>query len=330
MQQLVDKYGTQKDDIPQHASGDDVLLGARRWFPSDEHPVVWVTANRCCLEKSIKRGQPPSHQLLHQRNVTQKIPMCCREATQQVVLQPLKLNLEVGPLPGHHLSQQLLLQAHRSHCEVDEGGLGLELRREMGIIQLGVDDELKLHHPQLWPEPVSDPLDALLLRVDDERPTLTGGQDGSVLGGHPVIWQALVMPGSHSGIICKHEDGIQAFCHGHRDLERKQRNDVTVVEQLEAAAVKSVHLVLELSPALLQKGIFEDGPEHGPNLCCTSKHSCTVSIWSFRKSCRSLTSISLSEYTLQDSWSHNTPSVSNNKDRMTQGHEFLQLHHLTE
>lgn len=52
--------------------------------------------------------------------------------------------LQVGPFPGHYLSQQLFFQAHRSHCEVDEGGLGLELRREMGIGQLGVEDELKV------------------------------------------------------------------------------------------------------------------------------------------------------------------------------------------
>lgn len=80
----------------------------------------------------------------------------------------------------------------------------------------------QLHHPQLWTQTLSEPLDALLLRVNDERPTLTGGQDGSILGRHPIIWQALVMPGSHGGIICKHEDWIQAVCQGHTDLEREQ------------------------------------------------------------------------------------------------------------
>ena len=78
------------------------------------------------------------------------------------------------------------------------------------------------------------PLDALLLRVNDKWPTLTGGQDGSVLGGHPIIWQALVMPGSHSGIICKHEDWIQAVCQGYGDLEQKPTSDVTLVGALVA------------------------------------------------------------------------------------------------
>lgn len=38
------------------------------------------------------------------------------------------------------------------------------------------------------------------------------------------------MPGGHTGVICKHEDWIQAFCQGYRDLEQKQGNDVTRVE----------------------------------------------------------------------------------------------------
>lgn len=41
------------DGILQHASGDNMLLRARCWFPSDEHPVVWVTVHCCCLQKSI-------------------------------------------------------------------------------------------------------------------------------------------------------------------------------------------------------------------------------------------------------------------------------------
>ena len=35
------------------------------------------------------------------------------------------------------------------------------------------------------------------------------------------------MPGSHGGIICKHEDGIQAVCQGYGDLEQKPGSDVT-------------------------------------------------------------------------------------------------------
>lgn len=37
-----------------------------------------------------------------------------------------------------HLSQELLLQASLSHCEVNEGGLGLQLRREVRVGQLCV------------------------------------------------------------------------------------------------------------------------------------------------------------------------------------------------
>lgn len=44
------------------------------------------------------------------------------------------------------------------------------------------------------------------------------------------------MPGSHSGIICKHEDWIQAVCQGYRDLEQKQRNDVTSVGTLSSSS----------------------------------------------------------------------------------------------
>lgn len=46
--------------------------------------------------------------LLHQRNITQKITMGCREAIQQVVLQPFKLNLEVVLLCGQlHLGKHV-------------------------------------------------------------------------------------------------------------------------------------------------------------------------------------------------------------------------------
>lgn len=46
-------------------------------------------------------------ELLHQRNIPQKITMGCREPIQQVVLQPLELNLEVVLLRG-----QVHLQKH--------------------------------------------------------------------------------------------------------------------------------------------------------------------------------------------------------------------------
>lgn len=78
----------------------------------------------------------------------------------------------------------------------------------------------QLHHPQLRAQTLPQPLDALLLWVHHERPTLAGGQDGGVLDGHPIVWQTLVVPGSHCGVICKHEDGVQAVCQGHRGLEQ--------------------------------------------------------------------------------------------------------------
>lgn len=80
----------------------------------------------------------------------------------------------------------------------------------------------QLHHPQLRAQTLLEPLDALLLRVHDQRPTLAGGQNGCVLNGHPIVWQALVVPGSHGGIICKHEDGIQAVCQGHGGLRQTE------------------------------------------------------------------------------------------------------------
>lgn len=51
------------DGILQDPSGDVVLIRVWCWLPGDEHPVVWVTVNRCRLEKSIKRGQPSRHQV---------------------------------------------------------------------------------------------------------------------------------------------------------------------------------------------------------------------------------------------------------------------------
>lgn len=46
-------------------------------------------------------------ELLHQRNISQKITMGCREPIQQIVLQPLELNLEVVLLHGQlHLGKR--------------------------------------------------------------------------------------------------------------------------------------------------------------------------------------------------------------------------------
>lgn len=41
------------DGILQYASGDNMLLWARCWFPCDEHPVVWVTIHRLRLQEGV-------------------------------------------------------------------------------------------------------------------------------------------------------------------------------------------------------------------------------------------------------------------------------------
>lgn len=46
--------------------------------------------------------------------------------------------LQVRPLMADHLSQELLLQASLRHCEVNEGGLCLQLGREVRVGQLCV------------------------------------------------------------------------------------------------------------------------------------------------------------------------------------------------
>lgn len=84
------------------------------------------------------------------------------------------------------------------------------------------------HDPQMCTEPDLNPSDALLLLVSGEWPTLTGGQDGSILNWHPIIWQTLDTPGRNSGIICKHEDCIQTVCQGYQDLEQKQSRVATL------------------------------------------------------------------------------------------------------
>lgn len=49
--------------------------------------------------------------------------------------------LEVGSLLVDHLGQELVLQTVPGHGEVDERGLGLDLRLVVRIGQLGVQDE---------------------------------------------------------------------------------------------------------------------------------------------------------------------------------------------
>lgn len=51
------------DGTLQYASGNDMLLRARCWLPSNEHSVAVVTVHCCWLQKSIQTRQPTSHQV---------------------------------------------------------------------------------------------------------------------------------------------------------------------------------------------------------------------------------------------------------------------------
>ena len=55
--------------------------------------------------------------------------------------------LQVRSFLVHHLGQELVLQTIPSHCEIDEGGLGLNLRFVVRIGKLGVEDK-----PKTWVE----------------------------------------------------------------------------------------------------------------------------------------------------------------------------------
>lgn len=52
--------------------------------------------------------------------------------------------LKIRPLLIDYQGQQLVLQATLCDSEVDEGGLGLNLGRVVGVAELGVQDELEV------------------------------------------------------------------------------------------------------------------------------------------------------------------------------------------
>jgi hypothetical protein len=58
-----------------------------------------------------------------------------------------------------------------------------------------------LGDPEFFSIFVLDPFNALQLRVDHERPALTVDEDGSILHGHAVSRETLILPGSHFSII---------------------------------------------------------------------------------------------------------------------------------
>lgn len=80
-----------------------------------------------------------------------------------------------------------------------------------------------LGDPEVFSVFVLDPFDALQLRVNQERPAFTGDEDGGILHGHAVGREALVLPGSHVGIIRQHPQGVQAGGDRDGDLRMKQR-----------------------------------------------------------------------------------------------------------
>lgn len=80
-----------------------------------------------------------------------------------------------------------------------------------------------LGDPEVFSVFVLDPFDALQLRVNQERPALTGDEDGGVLHGHAVPREALVLPRRHVGIIRQHPQGVQAGGDRDGDLRMEKR-----------------------------------------------------------------------------------------------------------
>lgn len=91
-------------------------------------------------------------------------------------------SLQVGSFPRHHLPEQLFLQTNRGHCEVDEGGLGLKLRQEMGIGQLCVDDEpeVAVVFTLLSPE-LNAPVAGGGLKVNNQKLLYSSTGDGCLI-----------------------------------------------------------------------------------------------------------------------------------------------------
>lgn len=79
-----------------------------------------------------------------------------------------------------------------------------------------------LGDPEVFSVFILDPFDALQLRVDQEWPALAGEEDGGILHGHAVGGEALVLPGSHVGIVCQHPQGVQAGGDRDGDLRMKE------------------------------------------------------------------------------------------------------------
>lgn len=92
--------------------------------------------------------------------------------------------------------------------------------------------------PQPSAVSVFDPLDALQLRVHDERPALAGSQDGGVLSGHPVSGQPLILPRGDVCVIRQHGQRVQVWCRRNWDLAGETSPGFNMTGS------QSVHLVL--------------------------------------------------------------------------------------
>ena len=117
-----------------------------------------MAAERCCQKKNlvtlhrrVTLKELASSLVKHSR-VRSCMHLGVGQALQQVVLQLLEgdgvlsqlahqaagLLLQVGPLMVDHLGQQLLLQPHLCHTEVDQRGLSCNLGLVVRVGQLGL------------------------------------------------------------------------------------------------------------------------------------------------------------------------------------------------
>mmetsp|Transcript_88795 Transcript_88795/g.236358 ORF Transcript_88795/g.236358 Transcript_88795/m.236358 type:complete len:236 (+) Transcript_88795:3089-3796(+) len=94
-----------------------------------------------------------------------------------------------------------------NHLHFLEFGTGL---RRLAILILR---DHRLHQPCVA---LLDPFDPLELGINHQRPSCAVGNDGPVLNGNTVRWQALSIPSSNSGRVAKQVQWLQSF--GHRDF----------------------------------------------------------------------------------------------------------------
>jgi len=90
---------------------------------------------------------------------------------------------------------------------------------------------------------LADPLDALQLRVDHQRPARAVGDDRRVLEGQPVGGEALALPRRHLRLVREHLEHVDALDVRARDLAVLQVGQPLVAQQLRAElAVERPHV----------------------------------------------------------------------------------------